>query len=111
MDTGGTSGYWELNYNPDNNVKYLRIDWEKTGDGVGDIKYTNITEGSDSNGSYIEYGNNAVGDFDAFYNLFSAPDGKSIKIEWNTTTKAGRIQVNDGAFKCWDETLQDITCG
>ena len=111
MNTGGTSGYWELNFSPENNVKYLHIDWEKTGDGVGDIKYTNVNSGSDSNGSYIEYGNNADGDFDAFYNLYSAPDNSSIKIEWNTTTKAGHIQINDGPFKCWDENLQDTTCG
>ena len=110
MDTGGTSGYWELYDNPDNNSKFLRIDWKKEGEGIGSIKYTNVAEGTDNNGSYIEYGKNTNTDFNTFYNLYSAPDDSSIKIEWNDTTKAGRIQINDGDYKCWDESLQDITC-
>jgi hypothetical protein len=111
MDTGGTYGYWLLNRSPERAVEFLRIDWEKEGEGIGSIKYTDITEGSEGNGSYIEYGKNANTDFNTFYNLYGAKEDESISIEWNDTTGAGRIQINDGDFQCWDENFQDVDCG
>ncbi len=111
MNAGGTKGYWRLNRNPENTVEFLNIDWEREDDDIASIKYTDITEGSENKGSYIEYGKNSNQGFNNYYNLFSAKENKSIMIQWDSTTGAGTIQIGDEDPLCWDENFQDAACG
>lgn len=110
MNTGATQGNWVLNQNPENPVEFMQIDWERDGDQIKSIKYTDITPDSDNNGNYIEYGKTGDTDLNTYYNLYSASDGDHVNIEWNDSTGAGRIQFNDGDYQCWDETFQDTVC-
>ena len=56
-NTTSTSGFWELNKDPDNPTDFLYIEWNRDlTDETGDVKYTNVIPGDEGNGSYIHYG-------------------------------------------------------
>ncbi len=110
MDREATNGRWNVNLGPNNPVEFLQIDWQREGDGIGSIRYTDINDNSANTGGYIEYGRTEEGGFNTFYNLYSAKEDRLILIEWSETTGEGRIKIGDEAYKCWDADFQDVAC-
>ncbi len=110
-----TSGHWILYNNPAADHELIRIDWTKNWDNnTGGIKYTNIIPDGIENGGYIAYG--LVDDpvYDAYYEIYNKGRDNLTDIEWNRTTKEGRISdpltFGDEDWHCWDSLLVDIVC-
>ena len=78
----------------------------------GDIKYTNIEPGGAENGGYIFYGKTTDTTYDAYYHIYNKGQDNLTEIEWNLTSKAGRIKdekhYSDTDWHYWDENLDDI---
>ncbi len=116
--TDGKSGYWILYKSHQEQVPFLRIDWEITDTKVGFVKYTYIKEDSPLKNSYIEYGL-TTGNLDAFYNVYLFEEESlnrfvNVNIEWSTTGHFGRIKApdffGDSNWHCWDENGNDTEC-
>jgi len=109
-----TSGQWNLNLNPTDPTAFMQIDWSRNPTtGAGDIKYTNVIPGANENGAYIAYGLTTQS-LDAFYEIFSAASDNMTSIEWNRSTKEGRVAdelfYGDAEWHCWDGDLEDTVC-
>jgi hypothetical protein len=110
-----TEGEWHLNENPSSPGEIILIEWHRNSQGTeADIKYTNVKQGAPENGGYIFYGINISNPFDAFYNIYGASADNLLTIEWNRTTKNGRVMdeahFGNTDWHCWDEMLMDIDC-
>jgi hypothetical protein len=109
-DVVRTGGYWTVYNNPESNLAWLDIDWNHDWAAqTFDVRYTNILEGNDYQGSYIEYGITDDPIFNAYYEIYNSLDDKDFLIELNTTTHSGRVTF-DGIPHCWDNNLQDVEC-
>jgi len=113
----GTGGQWKLNQGPQNQVILLQIDWTKTSNTVGLVKYTYIKTGDPFKESYIEYGL-TTNTLNAYYTIhyYNPSDQQfyDLNVEWNTTTHNGRVK-SLGYFKnsdwyCWDGNYINIVC-
>lgn len=119
----GNSGFWILNQSPENPVAMLRIDWERTNDEIGNIRYTWVRELDEQENddmfkdSYLEYGLQD-GDFDAYFNAYAydsnRQDFSDVRIEWNRETFMGRVRAfdyfEDEEWHCWDGNGDDVPC-
>lgn len=110
-----TSGHWILYNNPTQVHELIRIDWNKNWDNnTGGISYTNVVPGDPENGGYIAYGLVEDTVYNAYYEIFNKGRNNLAEIEWNTTSKAGRITdpltFGDNLWHCWDSLLIDIVC-
>ena len=122
----GDGGQWTLYHSYTIQEAVLQIDWEKTGDEIGNIQYTYIRESDNgdpnqlTDGSYLTYG---LQDdyFNAFYNIQfnnrneAASAVKNVNIEWSTTEYYGRIMAphyyqGDDSWHCWDNMGYDMVC-
>jgi hypothetical protein len=109
-----TNASWIIYDNPDVAWAAVKIDWtmdwEKE---LYTIKYTCEKPDSELHGGTIEHGVTEDTDFDAYY-VITFPTN-TINIEWNRTTKAGRVKspsyFTDSEWHCWDENFLDVTCG
>jgi len=106
---------WHLYKNPNNPIEFLDIDWsEDNVTGEAEIQYTHVEPGVPGNGSYIQYGVNNSTPYDTYYRIYKAANDNLTDIEWNRTTKNGRVMdelhFGDPDWRCWDELLQDIIC-
>lgn len=108
-----SGGYWILNENPNNPNELLKIDWVYEGDGIGDLRYTNIKPNGPENGGYINYGT-LSGEFDRFFNIYNKGQDNLTEIEWNHLNATGHVKdpakFLDEDWHCWDSSLQDIDC-
>ena len=115
----GKSGQWNLYNKTDALVTepLLQIDWTRTNDTVGSVKYTYIKNDS-ANGSYIEYGLTSS-PLNAFYNihLYESTYLRTfvdVFIEWSTTTHNGHVkafyQYTDNDWHCWNANGNDVVC-
>lgn len=119
----GNSGHWLLNESPEHPDPMLRIDWERSGDEVGSIRYTWVRELDNNENddlfrdSYLQYGLQE-GDYDAYFdahaydaNLEAFVD---VRIEWNRMDYFGRVRApqyfEDEDWHCWDSTGEDTLC-
>jgi hypothetical protein len=108
-----TSANWNLYESPDVAYPVLNIawtmDWEED---LYTIKYSCMKPQSELYGGYIEHGVTDNTDFDAYYTIYFPAN--TINIEWNRTSKAGRVKspgyFADENWYCWDENFLDITC-
>lgn len=119
----GMAGSWTLNHSADHPNPVIQIDWKKSGNEIGEIKYTWVQDekpnGQDdpNEGAYLKYGL-VDADLDAFYNVHAYSEDKhemvDTDIEWSTTNKNGRIKAehlyNDTEWHCWDTAGVDIVC-
>jgi len=109
-----TKANWTIYESPDVSWPVVEIewtrDWEKD---LYTIKYTCEKPDSDLHGGTIEHGVTEDPVFDAYY-IITFPSN-TINIEWNRTTKAGRVKsqsyFGNSEWHCWDESLLDVTCG
>lgn len=114
MQVDGSSGYWLLNRDGDNPTTYLRADWEKSGDGIGTIRYTSVETGAELEDSYIEYSQTNNSDFNRSYDIYIDKDDNRVEIDWHHENGNGRIKnprfYGDDNFRCWDTDFQDVDC-
>jgi hypothetical protein len=110
------SGQWILYQSPEAPVTLLQIDWEKTGQNVGKIKYTYVKDNDSFKGSYIEYRLTTATPYNAFYTIHYWDETKfsDVLVEWNTTGHNGRIKglgyFGDELWHCWDGNLINTVC-
>jgi len=113
----GTGGQWKLNAGPQSQVAALQIDWTKTGDSVGTIKFTYVKSGDSFSGSYIEYGLTS-GTLNAYYKIHYYNNSYQLfydlDVEWSTTQNNGRVKCSgffgDSEWYCWDGNYVNVTC-
>lgn len=108
-----SGGYWVLNENPSNPSSLIQIDWTYSGEGIGDISYTNIVPGGAENGGYIHYGT-SDGELTRFYDIYNKGQDNLIEIQWNHNDNHGRVKdfnkFADSEWHCWGINLQDVDC-
>ena len=114
-DLPATEGFWVLKKNPSDPTDLLRIDWKRNlTEGTHDIKYTNIVPGGPENGGHIFHGVTTEEPYDLFYDIFNKGKDNYTYIEWNNTTKEGRVKdarhFNDSEWHCWDSDYMDVDC-
>lgn len=110
----GTGGQWILYESVLAPNSILQIDWTKTGNAVGYVKYTYVKNDAFKN-SFIEYGltTNAL---NAYYTIhyYAITKFVDVNVEWNTTTKNGHVKSSeylDGvSWYCWDANKLNVTC-
>lgn len=110
----GTEGTWTLNKDPDDPAPFVGIEWTRNSEEeTGDIRYTNIVPDGPENGGYIFHGLTTDA-FDAFFEIYNKGQDSVKHIEWNRTTKDGRIEdgahFGDEDWHCWDTDLQNTDC-
>lgn len=119
----GTNGQWILYHSAKQPEKMLQIDWEKSTEKIGKVKYTYIMEktalGTDdpAKGGYLEYGLQEK-DLDAYYNIHAynknLEEFKDIEIEWSTAAYNGHIKAahvfGSEDWQCWDSEGKDTSC-
>jgi hypothetical protein len=115
----GNSGEWLLYHSADFQEPLLQIDWEKTGEEMGEVQYTVVRELTDDRsdnpnyGSYIKAGK-TDNEYNAYYTIYQADSERNVFIEWNTTTFYGRVMdekwYHDTEWHCWDNQGFDIDC-
>jgi hypothetical protein len=110
----GTGGQWILKRSAAVQEPLLQIDWTKSGDVIGTVKYSYL-QNDGLQGSYIEQGFTSA-DLNAYYTIhyYNGVKFSDVKIEWNTTTKNGRVQsveyLGDSNWYCWDSNKINATC-
>lgn len=115
-DIAATSGTWTLRKSPTEAYDYVGITWARdVNAGTATIKYTNIIPAGtadaqvNENGGYVHYGTTTDASYNAFFNIYNKGADNLTQIEWNRTTKDGRMA--DPAFYSntdwhyWDTTL------
>lgn len=121
--TEGNMGQWVLYHSAPFPEKTIQIDWKKTGDKVGEIKYTYVRKKNDQgqtdkfNGSTIAYGLQNK-DLDVFVNVHAFSDQENkfndSSIEWSSKTYNGHVKAEnyfkDTNWHCWDSEGNDINC-
>jgi len=97
----GTGGQWLLSESSTIQNPILQIDWTKSGTTIGSIKYTYLNSSSLNANFNVHYYNTSLGRF------------SDVNIEWNTSTREGRIKSSDylnGVWQCWDANRVNTTC-
>lgn len=108
-----TGGWWLLYESPAKPNALLKINWSKTSDKVGSLKYTYVKPGDAGAGGYIEFGTVDDPIYDAYYTIFGKVDNINVAIKWNRTSKEGRVKspfFSDTAWHCWSATLENVNC-
>ena len=119
----GNSGFWLLNESAERPEAMLRIDWERSNDEIGSIRYTWVRELDEQENddmfkdSYLEYGLQD-GDLDAYFKAYAFDSNKQdfsdVRIEWSRTTFVGRVMAfdyfEDEEWHCWDSNGDDVQC-
>lgn len=113
----GNGGRWTLIQSQSVQIPMLKIEWEKSGSKVGNVKYTYIKTGEAFYGSYIEYGKTSAS-LDAFYNVSFWETNRAkfviVQIQWSTSQYNGQVKAidyfQDNNWHCWDSNGNDGPC-
>jgi hypothetical protein len=111
----GTGGQWILNQSSSVPSPLLQIDWTKSGNSVGTVKYTYVKNPDNFKSSTIEYGltTNAL---NAYYTIhyYNGAKFSDVYVEWNTSSHNGRVKCLDylgtSDWYCWDAAKINIVC-
>ncbi|MCF6365779.1 MAG: hypothetical protein L3J35_06200 [Bacteroidales bacterium] len=114
------AGNWTLNIPVTNEedstlteIKFLSVNWSVDSLNNKEIKFTNNKVGTE-NLNYILYKDSVDAHYNSYLNIYNIGQDNHSIIEWNKTTKAGRIKdplhYNNEDWHCWDEKYQDIDC-
>jgi hypothetical protein len=115
----GNSGQWVLNYSNIFQEPMLQIDWERTGNEIGEIQYTLVRTLKDDRTPNPAYGSYVLGgrtdaELDAYYSIYLAENQRNVDIEWSLTNYNGRIMdplfFLDNDWHCWDNMGYDMVC-
>lgn len=108
-----SGGYWVLMQNPASPGKMLHIDWHRSSETTGDLKYTNIIPGDAQKGAYIAFGT-MTGNYNRFYEIYNKLANNHTNIEWHHEQRFGHVKdpshFYDTNWHCWDENLRDVQC-
>jgi hypothetical protein len=112
--TDGSGGQWTFKQSPQADVQLFRTDWTKSGDEVTSVIYTYLKNDT-SKDSFINYNSLTTGSFDVAYNIhFSNGIYSDSDIEWNLTTRDGRLKcidyLQDENWYCWDNNKINKVC-
>lgn len=113
----GSSGQWILYQSPQNQEKIIQIDWTKSGNSIGSIKYTYVKNGDVFKESYIEYGLTTTS-LNAYYTIHyyipATQQFSDVKVEWSTSGHNGRVQspahFGNSDWYCWDGSYLNTLC-
>ena len=110
-----SGGWWTLYESPLNPNELLQIDWKRANDSTANIRYTYVKPGVATNGGYIDFGiTTENGIYNAFYNLYNKELNNLTYIQWNRTTKEGRVKdpnfFKHDAWHCWNSNLINTVC-
>jgi hypothetical protein len=111
----GTGGQWILNQSSASPEPMLQIDWTKSGNTIGTVKYTYVKNLDTFKTSYILYGL-ASTTLNAYYTVhyYNGVKFSDVNVEWSTTTKNGRVKcpeyLGDTNWYCWDANKLNIIC-
>jgi len=112
-NTDGSDGQWIFKQSPQSPATMFQTDWTKSGTFISSVKYSYLKPDTYKD-SYITYGL-TTGTFDASYNIhFSNGLYSDSDIEWNTTTRNGRLKctdyLQDENWYCWDSNKINVFC-
>lgn len=112
--TDGSGGQWTFKQSSLADVQLFRDDWTKSGDQVTSVKYTYLKNDT-SKDSYINFFSPTDSNFDLAYKIhFSNGAYSDSDIEWNITTKDGRLKcidyLQDDNWYCWDTNKVNKLC-
>ena len=112
-NTDGSDGQWIFKQSPQSPATMFQTDWTKSGTFISSVKYSYLKPDAYKD-SYITYGL-TTGTFDASYNIhFSNGLYSDSDIEWNTTTRNGRLKctdyLQDENWYCWDSNKINVFC-
>ncbi len=113
-ETDGSGGQWLFKESVQSAVSLFQTDWTKSGDQVINVKYTYVKNDT-SKDSYINYLTETSSNFDSSYNIhFSNGLYSDADIEWNVTTRDGRLKcvdyLQDDNWYCWDTNKINKLC-
>lgn len=110
-----SQGSWSLNRSPDNPTAFVDISWHHdAAAGTYDIRFTNVMPDHAGKDGYIEHTVTGATPYDARYYVNNTENGNTVNIEWNRTTKEGRVSdplhygdtSNDWHY--WDTSKNDM---
>jgi hypothetical protein len=112
--TDGSGGQWIFKESVQSPAPLFQTDWTKSGDEVTSVKYTYLKNDTNKD-SFINYLIFPGGSFDASYNIhFSNGLYSDSDIEWNITTRDGRLKCidysQDENWYCWDTNKLNKEC-
>jgi hypothetical protein len=117
----GTGGQWNLKHSVKFKEPFLRIDWTRSGETMGTVKYTYVRSLNDIRvedpfkTSFIEYGKR-TGPYDAYYTIhyYNNSVFSDVFVEWNITGHNGRVKCSDffpdSDWHCWDINHANVKC-
>ena len=111
----GTGGQWKLYQSYQSPGAILQIDWTKSGNSIGTVKYTYVKNPDPFRTSFIEYGLTS-GALNAYYTIhyYNGLKFSDVNVEWNTTTHNGRLKcfdyLGDDSWYCWDTNKINAIC-
>ena len=113
-DVSATHGFWMLKDKPSDPKDLLRIDWRRyPSSNTGEIRYTNAVPGGQDNGGYISYSVALSKPYDRSYTIYNKGRNQTTYIEWNSTTKEGRVKdanhFRDENWHYWDPALINVS--
>ena len=102
-----TSGKWTLYQSSLVPEAVLQVEWTRSGVTVPYIKYSFVKNLDSFKTSTIEFGLKET-TLNAYYavHYYNGTKFSDVNVEWNTTTKNGRVKSSDyldGKWFCWDE--------
>jgi hypothetical protein len=111
--TDGSGGSWSFNQSPQSATALFKCDWTKSGDEVTSVKYT-YTKNDTNKDSFITY-LMSTGALNSAFNIhFANSLYADCSIEWNATTKNGRLKcvdyLQDDNWYCWDSNKINVLC-
>ncbi len=80
------------------------------------VRYTYIRNGDPLKESYIEYGRQTSGPYNAYYeiNYYNGAQFADVEVKWNTGTKIGRVRAPlafpTSDWYCWDSNFNNVEC-
>jgi hypothetical protein len=111
----GSGGEWKVKESNASQVELFNITWTSSGSAVRTVRYEYVKSG-DRKGSFIKYGLTG-GALNAYYEVRYFESGlaklSDVNIEWNSSTKNGRIKSMDyllGGWYCWDSNKVNVNC-
>ena len=111
----GTSGEWQVKESNASPVEIFRIKWTASGTKVNSVNYEYVKSGN-LNGSYIKYGP-LTGLLNSYYDIHYYESAlakfSDVDMEWNSSTKNGRVKSADyllGDWYCWDSNKVNVAC-
>ncbi len=120
----GSGGEWLLNHGQVYQEPLMHIDWERSGEEVGWIRYEIVRELNDNRTSNVYYGSyieveltdevmDASYDIHV-YDIWTIHDFADVNIEWSTTEYYGHVKsplfYSDDDWHCWNNAGIDVDC-